>query len=92
MVKLLEFDVATGLYKAGGKEIVDAIRRAVSHPTTVGLLKRAASGNGDGDSKNVEVPVWGMVLLGVSFYVAIITMSLVSIPASPPELWNLLKC
>lgn len=93
MAKLLEFDVATGLYTAGGKEIVDAVRRAVSHPTTVGLLKRAVSENHKGHSEHVDVPVWSMVLLGVSFYVAIITMSLVSSNPQPRLLnfetsWN----
>lgn len=86
MVKLLEFDVATGLYTAGGKEIIDAVRRAVSHPTTVGLLKRAVSGDHRDHSEHIEVPVWGVVLLGVSFYVAIIAMSLVS---TQPRLLNL---
>lgn len=78
MVVQLEFDVATGLYTAGGKEIVNAVRRAVSHPTTVGFVKRAVSGNGEGEGEHVDMPVWGIVLLGVSFYAAIIAMSLVS--------------
>lgn len=80
MVKQLEFDVATGLYTAGGKEILNAVRRAISHPATVGFAKRAVSGNGEGEGEgeHIKMPVWGIVLLGVSFYGAIIAMSLVS--------------
>ncbi|KZM28473.1 uncharacterized protein EKO05_0006025 [Ascochyta rabiei] len=77
----LEFDVATGLYTAGGKEIANAVRRALTHPTTVGFVKRAVSngeGEGEGDGEGVQIPVWGIVLLGVSFYAAIIAMSLLS--------------
>lgn len=76
-VAQLEFDVATGLYTAGGKEISTAIRRAISHPVTVGFVKRAV-GNGESEGEHVEMPVWGMILLGVSFYAAVIAMSLVS--------------
>ena len=78
MVVQLEFDVATGLYTTGGKEILNAARRAISHPTTVGFVKRAVSGNGEGEGEHVEMPVWGIALLGVSFYAAVIAMSLVS--------------
>lgn len=75
-VAKLEFNVATGLYTAGAEEITSAVRRALTHPSTVGFVKRTI-GNGE-DSNSVEMPVWGMVLLGVSFYAAIIAMSLVS--------------
>jgi hypothetical protein len=75
-VAKLEFNVATGLYTAGAEEITSAVRRALTHPSTVGFVKRTI-GNGD-DSDDVEMPVWGMVLLGVSFYAAIVAMSLVS--------------
>jgi hypothetical protein len=75
-VAKLEFNVATGLYTAGAEEITSALRRALTHPSTVGFVKRTI-GNGD-DSDDVEMPVWGMVLLGVSFYAAIVAMSLVS--------------
>ncbi|KAF2626241.1 hypothetical protein BU25DRAFT_103961 [Macroventuria anomochaeta] len=76
-VAKLEFNVATGLYTAGGEEIARAVRRALSHPTTVAFVKRAV-GNGEAEGEHVEMPVWGMVLLGVSFYAAIIAMSLLS--------------
>lgn len=75
-VAKLEFNVATGLYTAGAEEITSAVRRALTHPATVGFVKRTI-GNGE-DNNDVEMPVWGMVLLGVSFYAAIIAMSLVS--------------
>ncbi|KAF3050133.1 hypothetical protein E8E11_008877 [Didymella keratinophila] len=75
-VAKLEFNVATGLYTAGAEEITSAVRRALTHPSTVGFVKRTI-GNGE-DSNSVEMPVWGMVLLGVSFYAAIIAMSLLS--------------
>lgn len=76
-VQKLTFNVATGLYTPGGEEIARAVRRAISHPTTVGFVKRAVN-NGEVEGEHVELPVWGMVLLGVSFYAAIIAMSLVS--------------
>lgn len=76
-VAKLHFDVATGLYVPGGEEITRALRRAISHPATVGFVKRAV-GHGENAGEHVEMPVWGMVLLGVSFYAAIIAMSLVS--------------
>ena len=73
-VAKLHFDVATGLYLPGGEDIV---RRAISHPSTVSFVKRAV-GHGEGAGEPVEMPVWGMALLGVSFYAAIIALSLVS--------------
>lgn len=76
-VAKLEFNVATGLYTAGAEEITSAVRRALTHPATVGFVKRTI-GNGEGHNEHVEMPVWVMVLLGVSFYAAIIAMSLVS--------------
>lgn len=76
-VARLEFNVFTGLYTAGTEEITHVVRRALSHPTTVGFVKRAV-GNGEGAGEHVEMPVWGTALLGVSFYAAIIAMSLVS--------------
>jgi hypothetical protein len=82
-VAKLEFDVATGLYTAGAEEITHALRRALTHPTTVGFVKRTI-GNGEAQQEDIEVPVWGMALLGVSFYAAIIAMSLVSSPNFAP--------
>jgi hypothetical protein len=79
MVQLLHFDVATGFYSPGGSEIAGAVRRALSHPTTVSFVKRAVSGNGEGEGEHIEMPTWGIVLLGVSFYASIVFMSLVSI-------------
>lgn len=76
-VAKLHFDVVTGLYLPGGEEIARAVRRAVSHPTAVGFVKRAV-GHGEGSGEDVEMPVLGMVVLFVSFYVAIIATSLVS--------------
>lgn len=76
-VEKLIFDVATGLYVPGGDHIVRATRRAVQHPAAVGFVKRAV-GDGETPGEHVEIPVWGMALLGVSFYAAIIAMSLVS--------------
>ncbi|KAH6633060.1 hypothetical protein C7974DRAFT_164004 [Boeremia exigua] len=73
-VAKLHFDVATGLYLPGGEDIV---RRAISHPSTVSFVKRAV-GHGEGAGEPVEMPVWGMALLGVSFYAAIIALSLLS--------------
>jgi hypothetical protein len=75
-VAKLEFNVATGLYTAGAEEITNAVRRSLTHPATVGFVKRTI-GNED-DSEGMDMPVWGMALLGVSFYAAIIAMSLVS--------------
>lgn len=76
-VAKLHFDVLTGLYVPSGDVITRAVRRAVSHPATASFVKRAVD-NGDGAVEDVELPVWGMVLLGLSFYAAIISMSLVS--------------
>ena len=76
-VALLDFNPFTGEYGAGGNVVDTAIRRAVSHPAAVGFVKRAV-GSAEGEGEHVEVPVWGMILLGVSFYAAIIAMSLVS--------------
>ena len=78
-VQKLTFDVLTGLYVPSGDHITRAVRRAIQHPTAVGLVKRAV-GNGEDAGEQVEMPVWGMVLLGVSFYAAIIAMSLVGTP------------
>lgn len=92
MVQLLHFDVATGLYSPGGSEIAGAVRRALSHPTTVGFVKRAVSSNGESEGEHMDMPTWGIVLLGVSFYASIVAMSLVSTSASPPQSRDLLKC
>lgn len=76
-VAKLHFDVLTGLYVPSGDVITRAVRRAVSHPATAGFVKRAVD-NGEVAGEHIELPVWGIVLLGVSFYAAIISMSLVS--------------
>lgn len=85
-VAKLHFDVLTGLYVPSGDVITRAVRRAVSHPATVGFVKRAVD-NGEGPDGYIEMPVWGMVLMSVSFYAAIVSMSLVcTAPAAlPPE-------
>lgn len=77
-VAKLHFDVLTGLYVPSGDIITSAVRRAVSHPATAGFVKRAVD-NGE-EPIDLDMPVWGIVLLGVSFYAAIIGMSLVSLP------------
>ena len=78
-VAKLHFDLLTGLYVPSGDVITRAVRRAVSHPATAGFVKRAA-GNGE-EPTDVDMPVWGIVLLGVSFYAALIGMSLLSVPS-----------
>merc|ERR1712029_64293 len=75
-VAKLHFDVLTGLYVPSGDVITRAVRRAVSHPATAGFVKRAV-GNG-AEPTDVDMPVWGIVLLGVSFYAALIGMSLLN--------------
>jgi len=75
-VAKLHFDVLTGLYVPSGDIITSAVRRAVSHPATAGFVKRAVD-NGE-EPLDVDMPVWGIVLLGVSFYAAIIGMSLLN--------------
>jgi hypothetical protein len=76
-VAKLHFDVLSGLYVPSGDIITSAVRRAVSHPATAGFVKRAVD-NGE-EPVDMDMPVWGIVLLGVSFYAAIIGMSLVSL-------------
>ncbi|KAF2994187.1 hypothetical protein E8E13_002177 [Curvularia kusanoi] len=75
-VAKLHFDVLTGLYVPSTDVITRAVRRAVEHPATAGFVKRAVVDDGEG--KDIDMPVWGIVLLGVSFYAAIISMSLLS--------------
>ncbi|KAF2830816.1 hypothetical protein CC86DRAFT_367476 [Ophiobolus disseminans] len=55
----------------------DLVRRGISHPHAVAFVKRAVITSDEPDSK-VDVPAWGIVLLYVSFMVAVVGISLVS--------------
>jgi hypothetical protein len=61
--------------------IADLARRGLSHPNAVAFVKRAcgkAARTGGGHEQDLEVPVWGIVLVYVSFMVAVIGVSMVS--------------
>ncbi|KAH7093297.1 hypothetical protein FB567DRAFT_433926 [Paraphoma chrysanthemicola] len=57
--------------------IADIARRGLSHPNAVAFVKRAVTSQGDAP-EGVEVPVWGGVLLYVTFMVAAVGISLLS--------------
>jgi hypothetical protein len=66
--------------------IVDIARRGLSHPNAVEFVKRACrkAAGARGGPEEVEVPVWGIVLLYVSFMIAVVGISMVSCsPLSP---------
>jgi hypothetical protein len=65
--------------------IADIARRGLSHPNAVAFVKRAVTSQGDAP-EGVEVPVWGGVLLYVTFMVAAVSISLVSPLVCPPDL------
>lgn len=55
----------------------DLARRGLSNPHAVAYVKRAVTANND-NPERVEVPVWGGVLLYVSFVAMVVSISLVS--------------
>jgi hypothetical protein len=57
--------------------IADIARRGLSQPQAVAFVKRAVTAQAE-TPEGVEVPVWGGVLLYVTFMVAAVGVSLVS--------------
>ncbi|KAF2036530.1 hypothetical protein EK21DRAFT_52132 [Setomelanomma holmii] len=55
----------------------DLARRGLSHPNAVAYVKRAIAGQNE-TPEGVEIPVWGGVLLYVTFMVGIVGVSLLS--------------
>lgn len=66
----------------------DLVRRGISHPNAVAFVKRAVVASDEPD-KELDVPVWGIVLLYVSFFIAVVGTGLVSssrLSKQPPRL------
>ena len=66
--------------------LVELARRAVSHPHTATFVKRALHNgapvrNGESTQlKPEDVPIWGVVVIYISIFVASVAISLVSTP------------
>lgn len=58
--------------------IVDIARRGLSHPKAVAYVKRSFETYPD-KKGGPEPPVWGIVLVYVTFFVAMVGISLVSL-------------
>jgi hypothetical protein len=68
----------------------DIARRGLTHPNAVAFVKRAcgkAAGARAGHEE-VEVPIWGVVLLYVSFMVAVVGVSMVSYSLLSPTAYK----
>jgi hypothetical protein len=61
----------------------DLARRGLTHPNTVAYVKRAVLSSEDAEIKKaadeVEMPAWGIVLLYVSVWVALVGVTMVSL-------------
>lgn len=57
----------------------DLARRGLTHPNTVAYVKRAAYTNQDPSTGlvEVEIPTWGVVLLYVSVWIALVGVTMV---------------
>lgn len=67
--------------------LVELARRAVSHPHTATFVKRAVHGGvppyTTGNSHHLkpeDVPIWGVVVIYISIFIASVAISLVSAP------------
>jgi hypothetical protein len=62
--------------------LVELARRAVAHPQTTTFVKRAvAVHNGrPAHEKPEEIPIWGVVIVYITLFVACVAISLVSTP------------
>jgi hypothetical protein len=58
----------------------DLARRGFTHPHAVAFVKRACNkaSRTQGGPEEVDVPIWGVALLYVSFIVAVVGFSMVS--------------
>ncbi|KAH4231909.1 hypothetical protein HBI06_077220 [Parastagonospora nodorum] len=58
----------------------DLARRGLTHPNTVAYVKRAVYTNQDPSTRleDVEIPTWGVVLLYVSVWIALVGVTMVS--------------
>ena len=59
----------------------DLARRGLTHPNTVAYVKRAVYTNQDPSTGlvEVEIPIWGVVLLYVSVWIALVGVTMVCI-------------
>jgi len=55
----------------------DIARRGLAHPNAVAFVKRAVVAQSE--DPEMEVPAWGVALIYVSFMIAVVGVSLVSL-------------
>jgi hypothetical protein len=58
--------------------VAELARRAVSHPHTASFVKRAVAVQNGESGEKIELPTWGVVVLYLSFVLAMMFITLVS--------------